>query len=497
MTNPEYWDDRMKRRLVKAEMTGDIAIKRVLDLYEKALIRINQQINEIYLKYSTDTGLDVSELTQVLSGTDRAEVIRDIQGKMKLLGFKVGDVYNSKYLYRLNRLEAIKQQIYWDIQVIGKREISIQTRAYEKIIRDSYKTSMVDLREQKLDIQGYSFAKGTGFGLEAFATLDKNVIGALIRNDWAGRNFKNSATKNREQFTRRVQEVVSTGLVTGSSAYKMRRMIREEFGSAKYDTMRLIRTETSYFQNQSDLESYIEDDIEYYRFTAVMDGITSDICIAHNDKVYRVDEAIVGYNFPPLHPNCRSRTVMAFPEEVAKGVEGVPDDIRERYLENEVEKDDYLRTVKGWGIKYKDSDGEFGVIVDKNSGEILEQASGTEGDINFNLRQWNVSEGNVIVHNHPYNEIGTTFSPSDITIGVNKGAYETIVVGREGLYGMTFGDISQMSKQEKFKITEGIKDSYISYIKEHKEYTTPYLDRKLWEDVAIKYGFSYWFEKFR
>ena len=347
MTNLEYWDDRMRRRLVKAEMRGALAIEKTLALYEDALKNINREINQIYEKYSTEIGLDVGELVQILSGTEKAEFLKKIHEKMAKLGFDVKDLYNSKYLSRLTRLEAIKQQIYWEIQALAKKEIAIQTKAYEDIIRDSYQASLVDIREMKLEDTGYSFAKGTGLDLGTFGTLNKGAVKQILRSDWEGRNYVNSATINRDKFAQRVQVIVGSGLARGVSAEKMRRQIREEFGTAKYNTMRLIRTETSYYQNQADYASYVAEGVQYYRFTAVMDGLTSDICRAHNNKVYRVSDAIVGYNFPPLHPNCRSRTVMAFKEDIAKGVAEVPESIKRRNEKDDITSGLFETQMKG------------------------------------------------------------------------------------------------------------------------------------------------------
>jgi SPP1 gp7 family putative phage head morphogenesis protein len=44
---------------------------------------------------------------------------------------------------------------------------------------------------------------------------------------------------------------------------------------------------------------------------AFLDNRTSDICRKIDEemkkgKKYRIDEAVVGENYPPLHPNCRT-----------------------------------------------------------------------------------------------------------------------------------------------------------------------------------------------
>jgi SPP1 gp7 family putative phage head morphogenesis protein len=71
----------------------------------------------------------------------------------------------------------------------------------------------------------------------------------------------------------------------------------------------LVRTETMHFQNQATMDSYIEAEIEKYRFSAAMEEGTCEECASLDGQTFRLDEAIVGVNYPPIHPNCRCSTI--------------------------------------------------------------------------------------------------------------------------------------------------------------------------------------------
>lgn len=60
--------------------------------------------------------------------------------------------------------------------------------------------------------------------------------------------------------------------------------------------------------NFGELQFYkeIEDQIWGYRFVAVDDGSTSDICLWYNGKTFSVNSSELIEATPPLHPNCRS-----------------------------------------------------------------------------------------------------------------------------------------------------------------------------------------------
>ncbi len=93
-------------------------------------------------------------------------------------------------------------------------------------------------------------------------------------------------------------------------------------GTSFNDAFRLIRTETSHIDGQVTLEGYKqakeELGLEYYDYDAFLDSKTSTICEELNGKRFRIDEAEVGVNYPPMHPNCRSTTQLVLDENYKK-----------------------------------------------------------------------------------------------------------------------------------------------------------------------------------
>jgi SPP1 gp7 family putative phage head morphogenesis protein len=49
--------------------------------------------------------------------------------------------------------------------------------------------------------------------------------------------------------------------------------------------------------------------VEKYEFLAAIDSRTSKLCRNQDGKVYKLKSAVVGKNYPPLHPNCRSTVI--------------------------------------------------------------------------------------------------------------------------------------------------------------------------------------------
>lgn len=80
-------------------------------------------------------------------------------------------------------------------------------------------------------------------------------------------------------------------------------------GSGYKETQRLVRTELNYALNEATKIAYEEDEIEEYEFLAEIDNRTSAICKELNGQIFKVKDAVVGINYPSMHPNCRSTTM--------------------------------------------------------------------------------------------------------------------------------------------------------------------------------------------
>ena len=319
MKSRKHWQDRAIDRTVRAEMLGVELMGKVLPVYDEALRQINKDINKLYTNYADKVGLDVVELTKVLTGADRNNFIKEVKKSMKVVGLNVNDIYDENYIVRLNRLEALKQQIYWKVQEITPKIQTIETGGFKKVVDDSYIVASEDIREQMGDV----YSRGGTFN-----RLNDDMIDDVLASKWVGGNYMTRTGVNMDRFAVKVRDVVGSGLSAGISQEKMTRNIRERFDVVKYDTMRIVRTETNYFQNQSELLSYENEGVEYYEYVAVMDGRTSDICEKLDNKVFKISEAVAGENYPPMHPNCRSTTVVSDEDSYIAGGGVVEEEVK-------------------------------------------------------------------------------------------------------------------------------------------------------------------------
>lgn len=294
----EYWQDRSIQRLVSSEQLGQAGIAQTLGVYERSLRNIQSEIKSIYDNYSEKGVLNVKELKKAIGKKGEKEFLRKVSASIKELGLDPKKAYDERYLWRLNRLEALQEQVKIEIMALAEREAKITKKTYEKVVKQSYRTSQNDLERQGI--------------APAFSTLNKDIVEMVISSEWEGGNYSTRVWNNSAKLAIQLPTIIGGALNSGQSYQKTSREIRDKFKVRMFEATRLVRTESNYFHNQAELQSYIDDGIEYYEFQAKLDSRTSKVCERLDDTVYRVDEAIVGENYPPMHPNCRSSTVANF-----------------------------------------------------------------------------------------------------------------------------------------------------------------------------------------
>ncbi|OXS69845.1 minor capsid protein [Priestia filamentosa] len=142
--------------------------------------------------------------------------------------------------------------------------------------------------------------------LDVSTSYTEEEIHDIVDAEWSGAHFSDTLWKNKEQLMFNLKRIITQGLIRGDGIEEMTKALQKEMNVAKYASERVIRTETAYVMNQSTLRAYKKSGFKQYEFTAHIDERTSDKCKKKDGKVYKIEEAKVGVNVPPLHPNCRS-----------------------------------------------------------------------------------------------------------------------------------------------------------------------------------------------
>jgi len=115
-------------------------------------------------------------------------------------------------------------------------------------------------------------------------------------------------------------------MATGANKEQMAAQLMARMDMSDSRARTLIRSEVGRARSRASLASMRANGTPQYKFLAVLDFLTSLVCRSHDGKIYDVADAIIGTNYPPLHPNCRSVGTPHWPPE-----EGDEDDTDTRF----------------------------------------------------------------------------------------------------------------------------------------------------------------------
>lgn len=199
-------------------------------------------------------------------------------------------------LYKYNRYYELMNVLNSNLTKLGQKEIEI----YEDNLKRMYLTN------SQLIIDELGTYKGSGVFVEDDAV--KTAIDAIWCQD--GKHWSNRIWTNKTALQERIKNGMVDCIARGVSKDELVKQLQKDMDVGFREADRIARTELTYIQNQSTYNKYKEAGIERYEFLAEIDERTSDICRETNGKIFRMSDAQVGVNYPPLHPNCRS-TVLA------------------------------------------------------------------------------------------------------------------------------------------------------------------------------------------
>ena len=303
MKSKIYWEKRQRDREKKVYKTTIQAEKALKIEMVRAQEEILANINNLIGKYMSETGLSYSEAQKKLNSNEYKVWRKDIEGYLKELK-QYENVNLEKYkkikleletLAARSRISRLESLVIQTNQVINKQKFE-EEKEVTNYVKSVYETTFKSFQED--------------IGLKGANTiLPLNQIERAIQYPWSGENFSERIWSNRDKLSRVLKTEITQSLIQGVNPQKLNKRIREQMGSGYKETQRLVRTELNYALNEATKIAYEEDEIEEYEFLAEIDNRTSAICEELNGQIFKVKDAVVGINYPSMHPNCRSTTM--------------------------------------------------------------------------------------------------------------------------------------------------------------------------------------------
>lgn len=296
LSNKSYWLKRSEELDKVAKMTEKEVMKKLSALYRDAFRSIEKEVNDFMMKYAVDHKLDYATVTQMLTPIDLAEynektqelhaMYRDTKSEY----IKI-EIERLKARSKITRLRALQDAI--------NVELCKVTHEYQMTLEDTLIGLFSDQYTKACELMGV-MAPG----------IPREAIKKIIEYPYAGKMFSDRIWDNKDALVKYIQQDLTVGIIRGDSIQKMARQLKKDLNVLYYQAERLVRTETNYAMNQAHLKGYKDSGVvEKYEFLAAHDKRTSKLCRDLDGEMFELSKAVVGENYPPMHPNCRSTVV--------------------------------------------------------------------------------------------------------------------------------------------------------------------------------------------
>lgn len=372
-----YWENRQAQMMYEYMEDAEKLSQELADIYAKASRHLSFEMDEIFEKFMDKHNLTEKEARELLNtlrdSTDIAE-LKEALAKDPKNAALLAEMESGAYRARIERLEQLQGEIDRMMQKVFEQEKEVTTSHYVDLAANSYYREIYNVQRQV----GFQFS---------FSAVDPKAVVMLLQSEWSGANYSARIWKNTQGLAKEVKEQMIIGLLTGKRQEEMAREIANKYATGAFEARRLVRTESNFVNGQMQMAAYEECDAEKYEFVAVLDLRTSEQCRELDGKVFLVKDAVPGKNINPMHPFCRSTTIIHLDDEVTEGLkrrarnpvtgknEFVPADMnyREWYKQNVANNPKALAAEKM--IKNRSSDKKqyerYREVIGKKAGKSL------------------------------------------------------------------------------------------------------------------------------
>lgn len=315
----DYWEDREAQdRQAFGVINGIISrektvMEREQRIYQAALAELDKELSAL----EKDVGADAvtqAALQKPMTARELAEWSKRQEERLEKLIAEYGDAEGRK-IFGMENAKTAKQDR--ANRVVRRNETlrkSINAIANGAAAKTQTNTQMALEREAREGQKAFSAQLPPELRSETradFNTVDARTVTRIAQTEFKGEDFSERIWADRDVLVDDLNRSVTLAATNGWSIPRLAKEFEHNVAVNERSAERIARTEMNRVSNATELEQYRENSIKYYRFVATEDARTCPICGELHDRVFAVDDAETGKNFPPVHPNCRCRTVIS------------------------------------------------------------------------------------------------------------------------------------------------------------------------------------------
>lgn len=290
----EYWKRRAEANMDGVQRGAEQRLARLGRAYHQAARELEGEVQRILGTYAKRFDLTPEEAAAALR--------------------EPADEESRAYGYRVSRAEALEKAIRERLNGLGARLERETAAQREWTASKSYQSA----RKMMRDMTG---------GVVSQAVPDLQGLLRAMDTAWSGRNYSARIWRNTDHLAQMLEDEIEAAFLSGKSVRRMANVIMDRFGVGYRAAECLMRTETSYVQNQTAAQSYRDAGCTEYEILTASDRRTCRRCAAQNGRRYLFTEMQAGENAPPFHPNCRCTILPVVGEEERLAKKAGPEEL--------------------------------------------------------------------------------------------------------------------------------------------------------------------------
>lgn len=289
MTSREYWNKREEEALKHYTKNEQEYQKRLNEIYQSTLDNCQKEIDSFFGKYAAKEGITIAEAKKRVSQLDIKAYERKAEKYVKDKDFSA-KANEEMRLYNLtmkvNRLEMLKANIGLEL-IAGHDEL-------DKYMSGILKGRTMEELQRQAGILGKTVSNAA------------QKANALVNASFRNANFSDRIWMYQDELKNDIGKLLTSGLIQGKNPRTLAKDLKARFGVSTSNAERLMRTELARVQTEAQKQSYQRNGWGKYEF--IVNHGCCKICEALDGKRFSVDKMQVGFNAPPMHPNCRCAT---------------------------------------------------------------------------------------------------------------------------------------------------------------------------------------------
>lgn len=308
-----YWGERFKQVEQSEHREAEKVYSDIEDMYRAADREIEQKISAWYGRFANNNGITMAEARRMLNTRELAEFRWTLQDYIKH-GQENGitadwskQLENASARYHITRLQALQLDLQQSVEVL----FGGQSDAFDSLMKQTYLDSYYRT--------AFEVQRGIGIGFD-IAKVNGDQLQTILQRPWTvdGRNFSDKIWSNKTALIGELQKTLQQNVILGYPPDHLIQEFSHKLGVSESNAARLLYTESAYFREISQGNSFRALGVENVIFVATLDERTSDICQQMDGTVIPMKDYQPGVTVPPLHPWCRSTTAPYY-----KDLEGI------------------------------------------------------------------------------------------------------------------------------------------------------------------------------